>query len=149
MKDRPKDPGKAEEAKGFRVIDRRGEGRNEPAEGPAAAPPETPPSADAPPPGPAPGDPGAARQPGEPLPPISFATFILSLSSGALVQLGELPDPFTQKIEKNFTAAQQTIDILGLLEEKTKGNLTPDESGVLEEILYDLRVRFLRATGRF
>ncbi|OGP83811.1 MAG: hypothetical protein A2Y95_09390 [Deltaproteobacteria bacterium RBG_13_65_10] len=80
--------------------------------------------------------------------PINFVTIILSLSSNTLIQLGEIPDPFTKKMEKNLIAAKQTVDILGLLEEKTKGNLTGEESQALETVLYDLRMRYLRASGR-
>ncbi len=83
-----------------------------------------------------------------PSPPINFVTLVLSLSSNALIQLGEIPDPFTKKTEKNLTAAQQTIDILGLLDEKTKGNLSGEESQALETALYDLRLRYLKASGR-
>ncbi|MFQ5458239.1 MAG: DUF1844 domain-containing protein, partial [Myxococcota bacterium] len=78
----------------------------------------------------------------------TFATFIFSLSSSALVQLGEIPDPFTKKTEKNLMAAQQTIDLLGLLEQKTAGNRTEEENKALEAVLYDLRMRFLKASGR-
>lgn len=93
---------------------------------------------------------GEEHEPGSgaPSPPINFTTFILSLSSSALIQLGEIPDPFTQKVEKNLTAAHQTIDILGLLEQKTKGNLDEEEGRTLEAVLYDLRMRFLKASGR-
>lgn len=80
--------------------------------------------------------------------PISFTTFIFSLSSSALIQLGELPDPITKKSDKNLDVAQQTIDLLGLLQEKTKDNLTDEESDTLESVLYDLRMRFLKAAGR-
>ena len=98
-------------------------------------------------PGPAASEGSASGAPGA-LPPINFTTFIFSLSSSALIQLGEIPDPFTQKVEKNLTAAHQTIDILGLLEQKTKGNLDDEEGRTLEAILYDLRMRFLKASGR-
>ena len=80
--------------------------------------------------------------------PIPFTTFIFSLSSSALIQLGEIPDPITKKTDKDLDVAQQTIDLLGLLQEKTKGNLTEEESDTLESALYDLRMRFLKAAGR-
>jgi hypothetical protein len=51
-------------------------------------------------------------------------------------------------VEKNLTVAQQTIDLLGLLEQKTKGNLTKDEAETLKAVLYDLRMRYLKASGR-
>ncbi len=96
---------------------------------------------------PGPASPEGSAAGGEP-PRINFTTFIFSLSSSALIQLGEIPDPFTQKTEKNLTAAHQTIDILGLLEQKTMGNLDVEEGQTLEAILYDLRMRFLKASGR-
>ena len=80
----------------------------------------------------------------QPLPPVNFATFIVSLSSSALVHLGEIPDPTTGQYNKNLTLAKQTIDILEMLKEKTKGNLDPDEEGLLTNIIFDLRVRYVK-----
>ena len=60
-----------------------------------------------------------------PLPEINFTNFIFSLSTSALIQLGEIQDPFTKKQSKNLPLAKQTIDLIGMLKEKTKGNLTP------------------------
>ncbi len=79
-----------------------------------------------------------------PLPEIDFASFIFSLSTSALLHLGEVPDPTTNKREKNLPLAKQTIDILGMLKEKTKGNLTPEEEKLIENILADLRWRYVR-----
>ena len=81
-------------------------------------------------------------------PGITFTTFVFSLSSSALVQLGEIPDPFTKKVEQNLPVAQQTIDLLGMLEQKTEGNLNEEEKKTLDAVLYDLRLRFLKASGR-
>ncbi len=78
------------------------------------------------------------------LPKIDFATFILSLNSSALVQLGLLEDPSSGKKEKNLPLAKQTIDIIGLLEEKTRGNLNHDEEHILKGILYDLRLLYVK-----
>lgn len=78
------------------------------------------------------------------LPKIDLATFILSLNSSALVQLGLLEDPSSGKTEKNLPLAKQTIDILGLLEEKTRGNLNHDEEHILKGILYDLRLLYVK-----
>ena len=64
------------------------------------------------------------------LPEIDFTHFILSLSSSVLIQLGEIQDPFTQKSAKNLPSAKQTIDLIGMLKEKTKGNLTPEEEKI-------------------
>jgi hypothetical protein len=89
---------------------------------------------------------GASAQQG-PLPEIDFTNFILSLSTSALIQLGEIQDPFTQKSEKNLPLAKQTINLIGTLKEKTKGNLSPEEEKVVEHILYDLRMRYVKAAG--
>lgn len=77
---------------------------------------------------------------------IDFATFILSLSHSALTHLGDAPHPEDGKLEKNLPLAKQTIDLLGLLETKTKGNLTGDEERILTQILYDLRMRYVELT---
>ncbi len=82
------------------------------------------------------------------LPRIDFATFVLSLSHSALMHLGEAPHPETNAVEKSLPLARQTIDLLGMLEEKTKGNLSGDEERLLGQILYDLRVRFVEIQKR-
>jgi hypothetical protein len=79
----------------------------------------------------------------ETLPKLDFATFVLSLSHSVLVNLGEAPHPEGEATEKDIPLARQTIDLLGLLEEKTKGNLTGDEERILSQVLYDLRMRFV------
>ncbi len=63
------------------------------------------------------------------------------------MQLGEIEDPISQKIDKNLPLAKQTIDLIGMLKEKTKGNLTPDEEKLIENILFDLRMRYVKATS--
>jgi hypothetical protein len=78
------------------------------------------------------------------LPKIDFATFVISLNSSALVQLGILDDPTTGQKSKDLSLAKQTIDILGMLEEKTKGNLSSDEVHMLKSILYDLRILYVK-----
>jgi len=84
------------------------------------------------------------KQDAEPtLPSIDFSTFVVSLSHSVLMHLGEAPDPETNGIERNLPLARQTIDLLGLLEEKTKGNLTGDEERLLTQVLFDLRMRFV------
>ena len=78
---------------------------------------------------------------------ISFAAFVLSLAHTAAVHFGDIPDPVSgQKSEVNLPAAQQMIDILALLEEKTRGNLSPEEKQMVESILSDLRLRFIDAS---
>jgi hypothetical protein len=78
------------------------------------------------------------------LPHIDFATFIFSLNSSALVHMGLLEEPTTKTQMKNLPLAKQTIDILAMLEEKTRGNLTGDEERMLQNILYDLRMRYVK-----
>ncbi len=84
-----------------------------------------------------------ARRQG-PLPAVTFATFVFSLSSSALFHLGDIPDPQTNKPEVDLGMAKQTIDLLGLLKEKTKGNLDDEEQRLLDGILYDLRMRYVK-----
>ncbi|MCJ7664793.1 MAG: DUF1844 domain-containing protein [Desulfobacterales bacterium] len=82
-----------------------------------------------------------------PVPEITFSAFVYSLSTSALVHLGEIPEPISEKMAKNLPLAKQTIDILGILQEKTKGNLTQDEENLLNNFLYDLRMRYVKAMG--
>ncbi len=81
------------------------------------------------------------------MPKIDFSTFIFSLNSSVLVQLGLLEDPGTGKKEKNLPLAKQTIDIIAMLEEKTKGNLSGDEENLLKSMLYDLRILYVKEKG--
>lgn len=74
---------------------------------------------------------------------IDFASFMLSLATTALAHLGEVADPATGEKTENLGAAKQMIDILSLLEEKTKGNLEPDEERLLDSLLYELRMKYL------
>ncbi len=76
-------------------------------------------------------------------PNVDFSTFILSLSHSALMHLGEAPHPDTNQQAENLALARQTIDLIGILEEKTKGNLTGDEERLLSQVLFDLRMRFV------
>jgi hypothetical protein len=77
---------------------------------------------------------------------VDFTTFVLSLSHSALMHLGEAPNPDTGGLEKNLALARQTIDLVAMLEEKTKGNLTGDEERLLGQILFDLRMRYVELT---
>ncbi|KKM69559.1 hypothetical protein LCGC14_1449600 [marine sediment metagenome] len=79
-------------------------------------------------------------------PEINFATFIFSLNSSALVHLGVIEDPATGQ-KKSLPMAKQTIDILGVLEEKTRGNLTEEEENLLKHILSDLRLMYVKEKG--
>ena len=87
---------------------------------------------------------GGAAQSGkqEELPKIDFSTFVLSLIGSAYVHLGDAPNPEGQS-ERNLEFAKQDIDLLGILQEKTKGNLTGEEERLLDQALYDLRMRFV------
>ena len=77
---------------------------------------------------------------------ISFAQFILSLGTTAAVHFGDLPDPMSgERGETDLAAASQMIDLLAMLQEKTRGNLEPAESKLLDDLLYDLRMRFVQA----
>ena len=84
----------------------------------------------------------------EPLPEISFSTFVISLSTQALMHLGEIADPLSGKVETDVTAAKQMIDILGMLREKTKGNLNSGEERLMEDILFDLRMKYVEAVKK-
>lgn len=81
------------------------------------------------------------------LPPIDFHTFVLSLSTSAMLHLGLIPN--TPDFGKpNLSLARQTIDLLTLLEQKTTGNLTGEEERLLSEVLFDLRVRYVKLTKK-
>lgn len=78
------------------------------------------------------------------LPEVNFPTFIMSLNVSALANLGAIEDPTTNQENKNLLLGKQTIDILGMLEEKTRGNLTDEEENMLKNILYDLRMIYIK-----
>ena len=120
---------------GFTVTDRRsfsGSG-----EAPAGQEPAMPPPA-------APGD-DHAPDGASGLPAVDFHTFVLSLGSSALLHLGELEHPDVGAPQKDLPLAKHTIDILVMLEEKTRGNLTPAEEKLIGSLLYDLRLRYVEA----
>jgi hypothetical protein len=125
-----------EERRGFRVTDRRrfaehGDTSTQP------SPAEDSPS-------PASERPEAARAGTPPVEePVTFSTFVLGLSTQALLHLGEIPSPVTHQVERDLGAAKQVIDILGILREKTRSNLEPSEESLLDSILYDLRMRYV------
>ena len=80
---------------------------------------------------------------------LSFTAFVISLATTAAIHLGDVADPATgERLEPNLEGAGQMIEILSLLEEKTRGNLTAEERQVLEQVLYELRVRFVEASGQ-
>lgn len=82
-----------------------------------------------------------------PLPEVTFSNFVFSLTSQALIQLGEIQDPESRKSLKNLPFAKQTIDLIGMLRDKTKGNLTKEEEALIDNALYDLKMRYVKASG--
>ena len=84
------------------------------------------------------------------LPAIDLSTFVISLGSSALYHMGFAPDPSTgaASAEKNLPLAKQTIDTLVMIETKTRGNLDDEEGKLLSSLLYELRMRFVEASGR-
>ena len=128
--------------KGFKVQDKRrftdeGEAREQPPAG-EQPPPETVTETRAEPVG----DAAVHR---DELPSIDFSTFIISLSTQALMHLGEMIDPVTGNVEKDVAVAKQTIDIIGMLSEKSRGNLDETEEQLVKEVLYNLRMRYVEA----
>ncbi|MBN2034715.1 MAG: DUF1844 domain-containing protein [Deltaproteobacteria bacterium] len=79
------------------------------------------------------------------LPEVNFSYFLVSLSSSALLHLGEIVDPQTGQRKADLPLAKHSIDIIAMLREKTKGNLTDEEQKALESILTDLRWRYVKA----
>lgn len=78
-----------------------------------------------------------------PYPQVTFSTFILSLSSSALVHLGEVPDPDTGQTMENLPLAKHTVDIIAMLKEKTGSCLDADEAKLIDGILYELRMKYV------
>ena len=79
--------------------------------------------------------------------PLSFTAFVISLASTAAIHFGDLPDPSGATGVPNLDGAAQMIEILSLLDQKTRGNLTAEERQVLEQVLYELRLRFVEVAG--
>ncbi|MDY0374206.1 MAG: DUF1844 domain-containing protein [Desulfobacterium sp.] len=81
------------------------------------------------------------------MPAVDFSTFILSLYSTALVQLGEIEDPATGAKGKNLDLGRQTIDMIVMLEKKTRGNLDNDEANLVKSLVHEVRLAYVRAKG--
>lgn len=81
------------------------------------------------------------------LPQLDFTTLILSLSSSVLMSLGVVENPVTGKMEKEPALAMQTIELIELLKVKTKGNLTEEEAKLLEDVLHELHLWYVKAAG--
>jgi hypothetical protein len=82
------------------------------------------------------------------MPEVTFPALIMSLSTSVLYHLGEIGDPKTGKKEVDLDLAKHGIDTLALLQEKTKGNLVKDEEEMLKSILYDVKMRFVKAVKK-
>ncbi len=123
----------AEEEKGFTIRDRRG----------VDAEPEGKAEATRPQPEQAQQAERAQQAQGQPVPPVNFLSFVYSMGTSALMFLGEPVGEGAAGQPPNLTHAQEMIDILTMLEAKTKGNLTADEAALLEEMLYALRIKFV------
>ncbi|MFC1579746.1 DUF1844 domain-containing protein [Thermodesulfobacteriota bacterium] len=82
---------------------------------------------------------------GQPLPEVNFSSLILSLSSSALLHIGEIADPHTGEKKKDLSLAKHSIDIIAMLKEKTEGNLSEEEQKLLDSVLTDLRWRYIKA----
>jgi hypothetical protein len=77
---------------------------------------------------------------------VNFSTFILSLASATFIELGVIEDPLSKTKKKDLSSAKQHIDLLEMLQEKTRGNLDDEERGLLERILRDVRLQFVKAS---
>lgn len=117
-------PNEEEDETGFTIVDKRGDASEETAAGPEAA-----------------------QEPLGVLPPVDFPSFLISLGTSALYHLGLVPDPTTgEPGAKNIELARHTIDTIVLLEQKTQGNLSDDEVALFQNLLTELRMRFVEAT---
>ncbi|HEX4461227.1 MAG TPA: DUF1844 domain-containing protein [Polyangia bacterium] len=92
--------------------------------------------------------PSHETQPQKEEPELDFGMFVMSLASSVLVHLGELEHPDAGKGQPNLPLAKQTIDILGMLRDKTRGNLSQEEAQLIENLLYDLRMKYVDAKKR-
>jgi hypothetical protein len=79
---------------------------------------------------------------------VNFASFVLSLSTSAMYHFGDFPDPVSKKAERNLPAAKQTIDILSMLKDKTAGNLDEGEKNLIDGMLFELRIRYVKEKDR-
>lgn len=90
----------------------------------------------------------AADESEQTLPEINFSAFVISLSTQALMHLGEIANPMSSKVEIDVPVAKQMIDILGMLKDKTRGNLNASEDRLIEDILFDLRMKYVEAVKK-
>ena len=135
-----------QEKRGFKVEDRRRfseSGETRPAapdshQTGAGAASDAPPTADT----------SAPRSVEAPPMDLNFSTFVISLSTQALMHLGEIVNPISGKIDADVPAAKQMIDMLGMIREKTSGNLNANEARLMQDILFDLRMKYVEAVKK-
>ena len=123
----------ADQEQGFVVRDRRASGGADAAPPPPSTAQQTPPAS---------ASPAEASHEEHPFP-VTFSSFVISLGSSSLMLMGERLDPQQQPIPVNLPQAKEIIDLLSVLEDKTKGNLTPEEQTVLRDMLYALRMKYV------
>lgn len=136
MEEEKKDSNKGFVVKDRRLFDEAGDDRNE-----ETAKTQEPSDQEG---GPSPAENDGSDAQSGPFPEMNFASFIFSLSTTAMFHFGDFPDPATKDAKRNLPAAKQTIDILNILKTKTEGNLDRDEQELLEGILYELRMRYVK-----
>ncbi len=136
-----------QEGKGFTVQDRRrfspetGEAREESSAQPAPSDETSQPAQES--------TATAGSQPAqEVLPEINFSTFVISLSTQVLMHLGEMASPLSGKVEPDVPVAKQMIDILAMLKDKTRGNLSANEDQLMKDVLFDLRMKYVEAVKK-
>ncbi len=122
----------ADQEQGFVVRDRRGGGSADAPGGPASTGPASAKPVEAP-----------ASAQAAPAFPVTFSSFVISLGSSSLMLMGEQLDPGQQPLPVNLPQAKEIIDVLSMLEDKTKGNLSPDEQTVLRDMLYAVRMKYV------
>ncbi len=130
----------SEEEQGFVIRDRRGRTEEDSSSPTAAEPPKTEtPSHEK--------SATSTSEPQNPGPPVTFSSFVFSLGTSALMLMGESLDPTQESIPVNIPQAKEIVDILSMLEEKTKGNLSSDEASVIGDMLYTLRMKYVGLTS--
>lgn len=136
---------KEQEEQGFRVTDKRGFREGGETRNPeASAEVQNAPDAASP----ASTEKASSKQESSPTPPIDFSSYVLGYYGQGMISLGAVPSPDTNKTEENLEFARHIIDILTMLEQKTKGNLTKEEQQFMDQVLYELRMRFMAKTNR-
>jgi hypothetical protein len=124
----------SEEERGFVIRDKRGRSEPEASSAPASQPSTN--------------ETGFSKETSHaPSPPLSFSSFVFSLGTSSLMLMGESLDPQQPAPPVNLPQAKEIIDILSMLEEKTKNNLSPDEASVLGDMLYTLRMKYVSLTS--